>query len=246
MKDIKIIIPSHKRATRVRTTSAVYGAVLCVAESQADQYRKCNPGIEIITHPDTVLGISKKREWILRNVPDCFMLDDDIDSLTRIYTETGEEKDVDPETAYDVIQGTGCAARQAGAFLFGFSSSPLPVSYNSLNPIQLSGFATGCAFGVLAGSKLWYNTDIVCNDDYWISLLNAHHHRLMWKDTRYYWNQKDTFVNRGGSAEFRNIDAEEKDFKLLKKVFGGAVELRSGKGNSNLRHQFQKTLKLPF
>ncbi|PWJ51833.1 hypothetical protein CLV98_1363 [Dyadobacter jejuensis] len=246
MKDIKIIIPSHKRASRVRTTSAVYGATLCVEESQADIYRKCNPGIEIITHPDSVVGLSRKRDWIIKNVGSCFMLDDDIDHLGRIYTEKGEESHVDPATAYDIIQSTAYAAQQAGAFLFGYSSSPTPISYNSLNPIQMSGYVTGCAHGVLEGSKLWYNPDIICNEDYWISLLNAHHHRYIWKDTRYYWAQKDTFVNRGGLAEFRNIEAEEKDFKLLQKVFGQVVELRKSGGTSNLKHPFQKSLKLPF
>ena len=52
MKDIEIIIPSHKRSTRVRSSTAVYGATLCVEESQAELYRKCKPGIEIITHPE--------------------------------------------------------------------------------------------------------------------------------------------------------------------------------------------------
>lgn len=246
MKDIKIIIPSHKRATRVRTTSAVYGAALCVEESQADLYRKCNPGIEIITHPDAVVGLARKRDWIAKNVGSCFMLDDDIENLSRIYTEKGKETHVDPETAYDVIQATAYAAHQAGAYLFGFSSSPTPISYNSLNPIATSGYLTGCAHGILLGSKLWYNPDIICNEDYWISLLNAYHHRLVWKDTRYYWNQKDTFVNRGGLAEFRNVDAEEKDFILLRRVFGDVVELRKSTGKSKLRHPFQKSLKLPF
>jgi hypothetical protein len=246
MKDVKIIIPSHKRATRVRTTSAIYGAALCVEESQADLYKKCNPGIEIITHPDTVIGLARKRDWIIKNVGSCFMLDDDIDYLTRIYTEKGEESHVHPATAYDIVQMTAHAAHQAGAFLYGFSSSPTPISYNSLNPISLSGYVTGCAHGVLAGSKLWYNPDIICNEDYWISLLNAHHHRLIWKDTRYYWAQKDTFVNRGGLAEFRNVDAEEKDFNLLKRVFGEVVELRKSTGKANLKHPFQKSLKLPF
>ena len=246
MKDIKIVIPSHKRWSRVRTTSAVYGAALCVEESQADLYRKCNPGIEIITHPDAVIGLTRKRDWMIRNIGDVFMLDDDIDHLSRIYTEKGEGTVVDPDSAYEVIQMTAHAARQAGAYLFGFSSSPTPISYNSLNPIQLSGYVTGCAHGVLAGSKLWYNGDIHCNEDYWISLLNAHYHRLIWKDTRFYWAQKDTFVNRGGLAEFRNVENEEKDFNLLRKVFGPVVELRKSTGKANLRHPFQKSLKLPF
>ncbi|TDB67113.1 GREB1-related protein [Arundinibacter roseus] len=246
MKDIKIVIPSHKRWNRIRTTSAVYGAALCVEESQAEIYKKCNPGVELIVHPDSIKGLSRKRDWIIKHIGDCFMLDDDIDHLSRIYTEKGEESVVDPEVAYEIIQMTGYAARKAGAFLFGFSSSPTPISFNSLNPIQLSGYVTGCAHGVLEGSKLWYSPDIICNEDYWISLLNAHHHRMIWKDTRFYWAQKDTFVNRGGLAEFRNVENEEKDFLLLQKVFGSVVELRKSSGKSNLRHPFQKSLKLPF
>lgn len=151
---------------------------------------------------------------------------------------------VDATTAREIVLATAQAAHDAGAYLFGFSTSPTPVSFNSLNPIQLSGYATGCAHGILSGSKLWYNPEIICNEDYWISLLNAYYHRLIWKDTRFYWSQKDTFVNRGGLAEFRNIDAEEKDFLLLRKVFGDVVELR--KNPKNAKHPFQKTLRLPF
>ncbi|MFN8347443.1 MAG: hypothetical protein U0X91_20740 [Spirosomataceae bacterium] len=242
--EVKIVIPSHKRATRVRTTMAVDNAILCVAESQAALYKKCNPKIDIVTHPDTVIGLARKRDWIIKHFGDVMMLDDDIESLMRIYTEKGEPNMVEPDEAYALVQMTAAAAREAGVYLFGFSSSPTPISYNSLNPIQLTGYVTGCAHGVLKGSKLWYNPDIICNEDYWISLLNAYHHRMIWKDTRFYWAQKDTFVNRGGLAEFRNLEAEEKDFHLLQRVFGDVVELRKNKANA--KHPFQKTLKLPF
>ena len=242
--ELKIVIPSHKRATRVRTTSAVDGAILCVAESQRALYAKCNGDIEIVTHPDEMIGLARKRDWILRHFGSVFMLDDDIDHLVRLYTEKGEDVIVPADVARELVLSTAQAAENAGAYAFGFATSPAPVTYNSLNPIQLSGYVTGCAHGVLAGSKLWYNADIICNEDYWISLLNAYQHRLIFKDTRFYWAQKDTFVNRGGLAEFRNLAAEEQDFELLKKVFGSAVELR--KNATNAKHPFQKSLCLPF
>ncbi|WP_273210483.1 hypothetical protein [Runella zeae] len=242
--EIKVVIPSHRRWDRVLTTMAVDNAILCVAESQKSIYEKCNKGIEIVTHPDSIIGLARKRDWIIKHFGDVFMLDDDITHLTRIYTEKGEATMVDPDDAYTLIQVTAQAAREAGAYLFGYSSSPAPVSFNSLKPIQLSGYVTGCAHGVLSGSKLWYNPEIVCNEDYWISLLNAYHHRMIWKDTRFYWAQKDTFTNRGGLAEFRNLEAEEKDFHLLRQVFGDVVELR--RNSKNAKHPFQKTLKLPF
>jgi hypothetical protein len=190
------------------------------------------------------VGLARKRDWIIKHFGSVFMLDDDIDHLVRLYVEKGESPVVGADTAREIVMATAQAARDAGAYLFGFSTSPTPVSFNSLNPIALSGYVTGCAHGVLAGSKLWYNPDIICNEDYWISLLNAYYHRFIFKDTRFYWSQKDTFVNRGGLSEFRNIDAEEQDFLLLKRVFGDVVELR--KSGKSMKHPFQKSLHLPF
>lgn len=248
MESCKIVIPSHKRAQRVRTTQAVDGAVLCVPEGQAKLYRACNLGVEVVAHPDEVRGLARKRDWIVRHFGDVFMLDDDIGSMKRLYADRGEPVDVPPATAHDLVQVTAAAARQAGAHLFGFAYSPTPMSYNSLNPIRLSGYVTGCAHGVLRGSRLWYNPEIKVNEDYWISCLNAYEHRMIWRDERFYWQQEATFVNPGGLSEFRNVGAEEEDFKLLQRVFGKEVVTlkKSGAGGSKLRHPFQKTLKLPF
>ena len=43
------------------------------------------------------------------------------------------------------------------------------------------------------------------------------------------------------------MDAEEKDFNLLRKVFGNEiVTLKKVSGKSALKYPFQKTLKIPF
>lgn len=247
MEVCKVVIPSHKRHTRVLTTSVVENCIICVPESQAKAYRMCNPVDEIVTHPDTVVGLARKRDWIIKHFGNVFMLDDDIAGMKRVYTEPGESADVDEKTAYELIQAAADACRQMGAFLFSFAHAPTPVAYNPLNPIDLAGYHTGCAHGVLAGSRLWYSPEIKVNEDYWISCLNAYEHRLSWKDTRFYFAQRDTFVNPGGLSEFRNLDSEEQDFQYLQRIFGAeVVTLKKAGGKAKLRHPFQKTLKLPF
>lgn len=222
-------------------------AIICVPDSQAEAYRTNNPATEVVTHPDSVIGLARKRDWIIRHFGDVFMLDDDIGSMQRVYTEPGEVSQVDPATAYDLIQVAADCCRQMGGHLFSFAHVPAPVLYNPMQPISLAGYHTGCAHGVLKGSKLWYSGDIKVNEDYWISCLNAYEHRFSWKDNRFYFAQKDTFVNAGGLAEFRNVDAEEKDFQLLQRVFGSeVVTLKKSSAKSKLKHPFQKTLKLPF
>jgi hypothetical protein len=241
MESLKIVIPSHKRANRVITKYAVSNCIICVEESQAAEYKEHNPTSEIVTHPDNVLGLAMKRDWIYRHFGNVFMLDDDIKSMKRLYAGPGEQSVIEPQTALSIIENTANSAKQAGAYLFGFSNSMNPMQYNSFAPIQLKGYVNGCATGLLKGSKLFYIPEIKANEDFWISLLNAYHHRICYRDLRFSFEQQETFTNRGGLSEFRNLSAEENDFEILKKHFGNAVELRKGK-----KHQFQKKMNLPF
>ena len=95
---VKCIILSHKRANNVRTHRSVANCAVCVPESQKEEYEKYND-IEIITHPDTVIGYSAKVKWIYDKYPNVFMLDDDLDYLLRLYDED-QESHVNPEIAY--------------------------------------------------------------------------------------------------------------------------------------------------
>ena len=244
--EIPIVIPSHKRAGRILTLGVVPSAILCIPESQAAEYRAAHPGAELVTHPDSVVGLARKRNWMYQHFGDMLQLDDDITDFRRMYLPAGEKVSVAPERVHAIIQETAYAAKQAGAYLWGFTSNPNPTMYKTLAPIALTGYITGCATGLLAGSKLWYNPDIICNEDYWISCLNAYHHRFIWKDTRFTFIQKDTFVGQGGLAEFRNIDAERWDFELLRQCFGDVIQEKKDGKLAKRKHQFQKTMKLPF
>ncbi|GAB2954775.1 hypothetical protein GCM10027048_20370 [Hymenobacter coalescens] len=244
--EVQVVIPSHKRAGRILTLGVLPGAIVCIPESQLPEYRAAHPDAELVTHPDSVVGLAAKRNWMYQYFGNVLQLDDDITDFRRMYLPAGERMSIGPEQAMAIIQETAYAAKQAGAYLWGFNSNPNPTMYKALNPISLTGYITGCATGLLEGSKLWYNSQIVCNEDYWISCLNAHHHRIIWKDTRYTFIQKDTFVGQGGLAEFRNIDAERQDYELLRRCFGEVIQKKKDSLLAKRKHEFQKTMKLPF
>ena len=67
---LKIVIPSHKRHDRVFAKKLLTGPIICVAESQADIYRQFNPECEIVTHPDDVIGLVPKRNWMAKHFGD--------------------------------------------------------------------------------------------------------------------------------------------------------------------------------
>lgn len=73
---LKIVIPSHKRHDRVFAKKLVLDPIICVAESQADLYRQYNPECEIVTHPDDVVGLIPKRNWMAKHFGELMMLDE--------------------------------------------------------------------------------------------------------------------------------------------------------------------------
>ena len=75
---LKIVIPSHKRHDRVFSKKLVVDPIICVAKSQEAIYKEYNPECEIVCHPDDVIGLVPKRNWMAKHFGELFMFDDDV------------------------------------------------------------------------------------------------------------------------------------------------------------------------
>lgn len=243
--DIKVVIPSMGRADRVLTTKAVSNAILCVPESEAKDYAEHNPGVELLTHPDTLKGLTLKRQFIYEHHPNVFMIDDDIKQIGRLYTERGENAVLDKDEAYDIVQYIGNCAKLAGCFLFGISKECNPLAYDEMHPIWLNGVVNG-DIGLLEGSKLFFHELAKVSEDYWISAYNAYVHRYCWIDKRFSAVGVKTFGNTGGCANVRTTNQEKEDTLFLRKMFGEAIHLKVDTMLSKRKNEFQRTLVIPY
>ena len=149
--EIKIVIPTYHRAGNITTLKVISPVILCVAKSELSQYREHHPDVEIVTHPDSVIGLALKRQFIYDYFGDVLMLDYDISHARRLYPMSGTKKatELDPDEAYEIVQWCGNTASLTGCYLFGFNKVPNPIIYDPLRPIQMSGLVTGCAIGLL-------------------------------------------------------------------------------------------------
>ncbi len=243
--EIKIVIPSHLRADRVITTGCISHAVICVPDSQREEYERHNPNNEVVCHPDSIRGLTLKRQWIYEHFPNVFMIDDDIHSINRLYVEKGEEAALTAEQAYDVVQYIGNCAKLAGCYLFGLSKEGNPLTYNDMQPIKLSGVLNG-TIGLLEGSGLYFHEKAVVSEDYWICALNAYKHRMCWIDSRFSVVGAKTFGNPGGCASYRTKDQEKADTLFLRQVFGEAIAMKEDTALARRKHEYQRTLRIPF
>ena len=243
---VKIVVPSHLRHDRVITTRAIDQCILCVAESQVGLYKEYNKKSEIVSHPDSLIGITAKRQWIYDKFGDVFMVDDDVTQFSRVYTEIGETTRIQKKVAFEMVQQAAFNAKQIGAFLFSFSKNPMPQAYNDLKPISLTGVVMGGAFGLLSNSKITFNSKLHLNEDYYISGINAHHHRMCYIDNRVTVKFRNTFENKGGLAAFRTVHKELEDTLELKRYFGEAIRLKEDTFLSKVKVKGSRSLHIPF
>lgn len=169
----KIVIPSHKRHDRVFAKKLVNDPIVCVAESQADLYREFNPDCEIVTHPDDIIGLIPKRNWMARYFGELFMLDDDVHACKTLYAEKGESGRVkDKDKITRIILSLHEMASLMDIHLFGFTSRISPVMYNETSFLSLSKMITGCSYGIIYNKNTWWNEELRLKEDFWLSLIH--------------------------------------------------------------------------
>lgn len=229
---LKIVIPSHKRHDRVFAKKLVRDAIICVAESQADLYRQFNPECEIVTHPDDVIGLIPKRNWMAKYFGELFMLDDDVHVCKSLYVEKGESCAIrDPDKITEIINSLYELACMLDIHLFGFTSRISPVMYDETGYYSLSKMITGCSYGVRYNKNIWWNEELRLKEDFWISSYVKYKERRILTDLRYNFAQRNTFVNAGGLSAIRNQEEERRSILFIKKHFGDSINIKGATNN---------------
>lgn len=248
---LRTVIPSHKRHDMVFAKRLVSDPIICVARSQEGIYRDYNPDCEIVTHPDDVIGLIPKRNWMARHFGDLMMLDDDVHVVKKLYAEKGEPGTLrDPVEITRIITDLYELACMLDVHVFGFTSAISPVMYDEWSYYSLSKMITGCSYGVRYNKNVWWNEDLRLKEDFWISCYLKYKERKILTDLRYNFSQKGTFVSEGGLAAFRNQDEERRSILLIKKHFGDSIKLKgatnNGKDKTQQKVQYNITCKFRF
>ena len=248
---IPTVILSHKRADKVLTKKAVANCLLCVPQSQADEYAEHNPELELLIHPDDIIGISPKRQWVLDKLGDCFQLDDDLNGILRVYIPKEHTYPIKltPQEAYGLIQDTYEIAKELRCGIFGFNKSANPICYSGAKPIQHNTFINGAALGFISGRNISFPQDFLklIGEDHYINFLNAYYNRYSYVDTRFGISAKQTNAQTGGCADFRTDEIRKQSFIYLKKCFGDCfVPKNKHKGIKENIMNYECTMNIPF
>ena len=181
VKVIDKLILSHKRAGKVTTHEHVAGCKLCVPRSQAEEYHEAYPKLELVVHPDEVVGLWAKRQWIKERFGDHVQMDDDMVCIFRLYRPAGRQgrswKKValSPERAAELCDVTADRARRLGAYLWGFGQHAHPLTFGALKPFRFGGYTPGGLLGIMEGAKYFWPTNLHRRDGCARAVACAHH-----------------------------------------------------------------------
>ena len=252
---VQIVVPSHKRWSTLSTPYAIDNCLVCIPESQLENYADEHPDIEFVTHPDSIKGISAKRQWIYEKFKNVYMADDDILYIKRNYTANGlgVHPDMDtmltPEEAYHAVQHLAGIAIDAGIKMFGFNHAGNPKYYKPQEPFSLNKVIVGASLGLLWDSRLHFpleDAGATC-DDHYITLLNAYYNRINLVDNRYSMAYIPVETNTGGLGGIRTVEAEKNAYHFLREKFGKAVQRKRPKVSSGAySHEWERVLDIPL
>lgn len=243
-----IVVPSKGRWDRVFVKDMLPEGTFKVLVEPHEEglYREHNPDVEIVPHPAEVWPYSKKLQWALETYGSILSLDDDVFQVS--HNEHGGK---DPQCLLGKQDALGwltrsmTEARAMGAYLVGWGDGDIR-NYDPQQPYRFTGWVAASSMGILSGSKLAFNPELWVTADYWLSLLNAYHHRFCYMDWRICPGAKETFVSEGGASTTRTMDTERKEYEILVKYFGEAIGKKEATGRAKVRHEWQRTMRLPF
>ena len=216
------------------------GALWCLDPADAKVYHV--PKERMLIHPPDLLGLPRKREWILQHVDaeTVVFLDDDIDFL---FIQCGlvGRRSYDPEVIRFVIDQTYGIAKGLGTSLFGFSVMADVRKYRATDPFLLKTWMDGC-FGVI-GRKYHFNTNLKSRGDIDFALRVIEGDRFVWCDNRFAFSH-DRFGKPGGMTGTRTADTDRQDLQTLMKEWGRFLEIHARK--KGLTPTFKITRKQPI
>ena len=237
---MNLIIPSYKRSHALSGADYFKSAKYCVPESQRDEYAQVLGAKRVLTIPDQADGlITKKRNWILENIPrPLVMIDDDVQEIGYYEGRDGtknrdvhKSRTLDPEQVDDWLDRSADLTGELGCRLWGLATTIDNRNYKEFHPFSLTNVILGPFQGHLEHS-LTFDDQVGTKDDYDMVLQQFKEYRKVLRLNKFHYlttgrichfnnplgNTKDE--KRGGIGAYRSKDMEEGYCKAIMQKWG--------------------------
>lgn len=214
---MKILSPSWKRPNICTSHLYFEDMQYVVCESQADDYEA--NGLSVLRCPDSAQGnVSRVRNWILdyAGSEDVLIIDDDLKSLSRY--EGNKLTKMPSSEAKDFVEYGFDVAKEFGVKMWGVNIIQDKGAYREYTPFSLKNVILG-PFGGFVNCDIRYDEKLPLKEDYDYCLQALNKYRKILRINFVHYNCEQ-HTNLGGCAEYRTVDEEQDQFRLLRKKWG--------------------------
>jgi hypothetical protein len=231
--NLRLIILSRSRARTMTSHRLFPSATLLVPESELEQYAPIP--LEKATVPDSVMGISSLRNWVLKHFKDdaIIMLDDDISACVCMVSLRCRKLSV--EETLVMLTNSAFNARGAGARLFGWHQRSDPRLLQRNDPFGINhwvGGAVGVVRDAQGGVPVWDEL-LKCKCDIDATLQELMDNRLVWNEARFCFVQERD-KNLGGNSLFRSADRIATEKRHLKRKWKAHITFENYKSQDKV------------
>jgi len=244
--NVVVVSPSYKRADKITAHKYLPFVKYYVDESEAEEYRKHNPGVEVVACPSGIQGnVCRVRNYILdrefeAGADAVVMLDDDLKGI--YYWENMERKEVKREEFLWFIEKYSILAREWGARMWGVNVNPDKQVYREYSPFTTKSPVLGPFQVHLRESDIRYDERLLLKEDYDISLQHLNRYRVLLRVMKAFYECKQS-EQTGGCAVYRNLEREKEQLLLLRKKWGKEiVRIDKGRDRSHKAKRERKTI----
>ena len=224
---MNVIIPSYKRANDLKGKDYFFMAKYCVPESQIQDYIDVVGKDRVISLPDEQDGdITRKRNWILKNIPrPLIMIDDDVSNLVywdnRINGNSYLSKELPRDYLEDVLKSFISMAEQFNVKLFGVSQNKDDRTHKEFCPFNLTNIVLGPFQGHLEHDLL-FDERVGTKDDYDMALQHLSKYKKVLRFNKFAYDCEHG-DNKGGIVSYRSKEKEIEYCKAIMMKWGTKV-----------------------
>lgn len=232
-----IAIPSRNRFKNCTTQKVFESGVFFVPQREEEQYKK-HVKNQVVGIPDEYDGITKTRNWILKNNPNqnVLFVDDDIREIGTF--QNGKRINLKDHTGGKIIETEFKklfdVTSQIGFKIFGVEAGGSKYANHPLTPLAFKGIINCSCMGIINDGSFFFDEQFKVKEDYDLALRHYKKHGGILK-ARHFFVRTHHWENIGGCVDYRTDQMEEDAIELLKKRF--PLMIRTG--NRQHKHQIQ-------
>lgn len=228
---MNIFRPTYNRSNNLKGVDYFKGAKYVICEKQKDDYLKVLDNKNMVIIPDDDDGsISKKRNWMLKNLPRPYVsIDDDINYILMMEGRSKEKskfiqyKMIDREIINDVFIHYTNLAYQLECKMWGVMqrNSGDEREYKEFKPFTLKNVVLG-PFHCHLEHTLLYDENMLAKEDYDMAIQQLNKYRKILRVDKLAIKGEQA-TNQGGIVSMRSLDYELEGAKRIMNKWGSNI-----------------------